>query len=259
MDLEALRKAAQARRTSNLSDGTVFDESGVSQKVKPTWKCEFCTRIFKLEKAFMKHSCDEKRKIDEIKTPIGQSAYMYYSAWMKMMGRSVPPIETFIHSSLYNAFIKFSRHVHHVNMPFPEKFIRLMVQESVQPVLWCRDNVYAMYMQAFDKAMSPQDQFMESVEFLLGYSSRMEIEVGESFNRMGVEQFLMNVQKRKLSPWFLAASSVFKAWIKTLDSLESSQVEASVKVGSLMIRISSDPEQMNVFAEFCRTCREFNL
>ena len=54
----------------------------------------------------MKHNCEEKKRLDEIRSPIGQSAYQYYSNWMRENGRSVPPLETFIHSSLYNTFIR---------------------------------------------------------------------------------------------------------------------------------------------------------
>lgn len=260
MDLEALRRAAASRRAGNANDVTLnYDEAGVSQKVAPVWKCEYCSRTYKFEKVFMKHVCDKKRKIDEIRSPVGQSAYQYYAGWMRENGRSVPPIETFIHSSMYNTFIRFAKHIHHVNMPAPENFIRLMVAQNVAPTLWCRDNVYAMYMKSFDKAMPPEEQFMQSVEFLLEYSSRREVDVRDAFADMGVEKFLGHVQKRKLSPWFLAASSVFKTWVKTLEAIDSAHVEASVQVGALMISVSSDPKKMTMFTEFCRTCREFNL
>lgn len=260
MDREALKQAALARRAQSESEGgLVFNDVGVSQKVAPVWKCDYCSRTFKFEKVFMKHVCPEKTRIDEMKSPVGQAAYAYYGDWMRASKRSVPPIETFIHSSFYTTFVKFSKHVLRVNMPAPQNFIRMMVNEKVMPSLWCRDNVYAMYMKSFDDAMPPEEQFMQSVEFLLSLAAQEDLAVEEVFDNMGVEKFLINVQKRKLSPWFLAASSVFRAWIKRLEPFDASRVEDSVKVGALMIRISSNDKQSTMFGEFCRTCREFNL
>lgn len=254
MDREALKRVAKARRAQ--SD---CEEGFKNQKKTPEWKCDYCSRSFKHEKVFMKHVCPEKLRIDEMKSPLGQSAYAYYGEWMRISKRSVPPIETFIHSSFYTTFIKFAKHVLRVNMPAPQNFIRMMVGAKVMPTLWCRDNVYAMYMKSFDEAMPPEEQFMQSIEFLLSYAESEKLSIEDVFGNMGVEKFLLNVQKRKLSPWFLAASSVFRTWIKSLDSFDATRVEDSVKVGALMIRISSNDKQSSMFGEFCRTCREFNL
>lgn len=252
MDRETLKKMAQNRRVEAEHDNE-------SAPLTPVWKCDFCGKAFKFEKVFMKHVCPEKARIDEMKTPIGQAAYAFYSDWMKTSRRSVPPIETFIHSSFYTTFIKFARHVKRVNMPAPQNFIRLMVNEQIAPSLWCRDNVYAMYMKTFDEAVPPEEQFIQSVEFLLTFADQEKIDAKDAFATMGIEKFLLMVQRRKLSPWFLAASSVFRNWIKQLDSTESSVVEDSVKVGALMIRISSNEQHSKMFGEFCKTCREFNL
>lgn len=207
----------------------------------------------------MNHRCEEKNRIEEMRTVIGQNAYSYYSEWMRKSKRAIPPVETFIHSSYYNSFIRFAHHVEKVSMPGPMVFIKFMIDQKMLPALWCRDNVYAMYMQQFDNEVTPETQYIDSVDFMHDWAFKHEIEVPKVFETMGVDRLLNNVQKRKLSPWFLATSSVFREWKSTLDGFDGTRVEDAVKVGALMIRIKSDPDMMKLFGELCRASKEFNL
>lgn len=252
MDRETLKAKAQSRREVN-------EDSESYVRLAPTWDCEYCKRSFKLEKAFMRHHCEERSRIEFMRSVEGQNAYAYYSDWMRASGRSVPPIATFIHSSFYTTFVKFALHVQRVSMPAPQAFIKMMVAQKVQPSLWCRDNVYAMYMQQYEKGNTPEMQYIDSVDFAYEYSLKHEIDITKIFSHMGIEKFLNYVQKRKLSPWFLATSSVFRTWLKTLEGFDAQRVEESVKVGALMIRIKSNPEMTKLFGDFCKATKEFNL
>lgn len=251
MDRESLKRKTASRKNN--------PENGEYKKYSPTWDCAYCKKNFKFEKSFMKHFCKEKSRIEYIRSPLGQVTYSYYSEWMRANKRSVPPIETFIHSSFYTTFCKFAEHVERVKLPSPGLFIKTMVKHDIQPSLWCRDNVYAMYMAIYEKEVTPEMQFVDSADYLYEYALRNDVEVDKAFEDMGVEYFLKQVQKRNLSPWFLAASAVFRAWLKTLSPIDAQRVEESVKVGALMIRIRGSAEMTKMFSDFCKATKELGL
>lgn len=251
MEREALRQKVASRKNNEQSQDTQYTPA--------SWDCEYCKKSFKFEKSFMKHFCKEKSRLEYLRSPTGQVTYSYYRDWMRANKRSVPPPETFIHSSFFTTFCKFAEHVNRVMLPSPELFITTMVKHNIQPSLWCRDNVYAMYMGIYEKEVTPETQFLNSIDYLYEYSLRNDVELQKSFESMGVEYFLKQVQKRNLSPWFLAASTVFRTWLKQLPQEGAKRVEESVKVGALMIRIRGNAELTKLFGEFCKATKEFNI
>lgn len=253
MDRETLRNQAASRRNS-----VAVEAPQIERKVK--WKCEFCEHEFAHERVFMKHVCKERLRIEELRGPIGQAAYLYYSEWMRLNKRSVPPIETFASSSYYLAFIKFANHVRRVNMPNPSGFVRAMVENgNVQPSLWCRDNVYAMYLQGYDKIVSPTKQFLDSVDCVLEYSNDTAIAPAEVFESFGVTKILSLVQKRKLSPWFLVSSSAFRTYMAQQTEIDKDRLESGIQVGAMIMRIQQDPKNTALFTEFTKATKELGL
>lgn len=252
MDREQLRSQAASRRNSAVA------EEAPTRKVK--WTCDFCQHDFASERTFMKHNCRERQRIEELRGPIGQAAYSYYGEWMRLNKRSVPPIDTFATSMNYNAFIKFANHVRRVNMPNPSGFVKAMVDNgNVQPVLWCRDNVYAMYLQGYDKIVSPTTQFLGSVDLMMEYAKEYNCKPSEVFAQIGVTKILDLVQKRKLSPWFLVSSSAFRSYMSSRNETESDRLEGGVQVGAMIMRIQQSPSNIELFTEFSKAARELEL
>lgn len=251
MDREALRSQAAARR--NLAEV----EQAPARKVK--WTCEFCKHDYASERTFMNHRCHEREKMEELRSAIGQAAYGYYSEWMRCNKRSVPPIETFAESSYYGTFIRFANHVRRVSMPSPTGFIRVMTEQKILPTLWCRDNVYAMYMQGYDKAVPPTTQFLASVDFMAELAVDYNVPMDKVFDEVGVEKLLTFVQKRKLSPWFLVSSKVFRAFMKRCDPIDIDRLESGVQVGAMIMRIQQNKEMTKLFTEFATATNELGL
>lgn len=251
MDRETLRSQAASRRNH-------VDAAPSTRKVK--WTCEFCAHDFASERIFMKHYCKERLRLEELRGPIGTAAYAYYSDWMRLNKRSVPPIETFGSSSYYNAFVRFATQVHRIKMPNPSGFVKAMVENgNVQPSLWCRDNVYAMYLQGYDKIVSPTKQFLESVDLISEYANEQSIRRAQVFEVMGVDKILELVQKRKLSPWFLVSSSAFRDFMKSRNEVDADRLEGGVQVGAMIMCIQQSPTNIALFTDFSKATKELNL
>lgn len=251
MDRESLRNQSASRRNN-------VEEPVMVRKVK--WTCDFCQHDFVSERIFMKHMCKERLRIEELRGPVGQAAYIYYTEWMKLNKRSVPVIETFASSSYYNSFLKFANHVKRVNMPNPSGFVKAMVENgNVQPSLWCRDNVYAMYLQGYDKVVSPTNQFLGSIDLIMELAQDFDVPPKQVFEAIGVQKILDLVQKRKLSPWFLVSSGAFRAYMASRDEVETDRLEGGVQVGAMIMRIQQHPKNVELFTEFSKATKELGL
>jgi len=250
MDREALKSKAASRR----------NPSGEEPKQKTIWHCEYCERPFATESGFMKHECRGKAKIDELRGVVGQTAYAYYCEWMKLNRRTVPPIETFASSTRYPSFIRFAKWVKAVRLPQPNDFIRAMVENgNVPPPLWCRDNAYALYLQCYDKVVPPTIQFLNSYEVISDLALELHVDIDDIFEEIGATEILILIEKRKLSPWFLIASGVFRNWLTTQLQEDQDKLEGALQIGAMLSRVSHD-EQLKIYlTEFSRAAKELGL
>lgn len=243
MDREALRKAAANRR----SDATVTPVAA------PSWHCEFCLRDFQTENGFMNHHCAERERLEEMKSPRGTSAYAFYSEWMRLQKRSVPPAERFMTSRQYNYFIKFVDWSEKTAIPNPNQFIKVMVETGTQPVLWCRDTTYAMYLQWYDNAYPPAEQFLETFDRLTNFARELNVPLNEVYAALGARDLSRLVRRRKLSPWLLVVSPNFLKWVQSLPSVERDMVGEAINFGAYAAKLNQYPELAREFRTACES------
>jgi hypothetical protein len=194
----------------------------------PEWKCEFCSKVFTSETYFMRHSCREKIRYEELSTPIGQAAYMFYCDWMKYYKRKAPSKDTFGTSRYYGAFIAFAQHVKKLNLSNPDKFLELMCSKDISPMLWRRDQCYSMYLEWVDKKQDPLEHVKTSIETLLDVSEAENVELSDVFVYLGEKKICELIKLRKLSPWFLFCSKKFTDFLKTISKEESIEMSAVI-------------------------------
>lgn len=206
---------------------------------------------------FMRHRCKEKIRHEELRSPIGQAAYQYYAHWMRLQKHSVPSIDTFAESKFYTTFIKFAQHATKVHIPSVEQFIRIMVENGkVPPGLWCRDNVYSMYMKAYDAAVPPLDQFMAALDLLQAEAADHKVELADIFKELGVDTLESLIKKRKLTFWLLLASAKFRSYMLSLSAEDKDRLSNAMNSGAAIARIQQEP---NLFKEFGKATQEVGL
>lgn len=206
VDVENLKNLAASRR-NGVATSTVET---------PGWHCHYCDKNFVNESVFMNHFCKERERHEELRSPIGQAAYGYYSEWMRLYKRKAPPIDTFATSRFYTSFVKFAKHVIVINLPSPEMFIRLMSERDISPMLWCRDQCYSIYLEFYDKSMEPLEQVKNSIVTLMDIAERESIELTNIFVHLGPHRVTELLRLRQLSPWFIFCSAKFGDFLKTL-------------------------------------------
>jgi len=146
----------------------------------------------------------------ELKTPNGQTAWHYYSLWLRQMKRMPPPASTFLSSKFFRTFINFVKFTKSVDLPKPEKFIWLMVQKNYPPTMWMNDDVYVMYIEFIDRQFTPIEQAKISVETLCAIADKHEIALEDVFTVIKGHDIIQMLRTRRLSPWLLLNSRKFR-------------------------------------------------
>lgn len=247
MNREELRNQAAGRRNYAEAD----------EGKRALWKCTYCGHDFISETVFMRHQCKEKARHEELRSPIGQAAYDYYREWMRLQKHSIPPIETFAESKFRSTFVKFAQHAAKVHIPSVKQFIRIMVENGkVPPGLWCRDNVYSMYLKAYDAAVTPLDQFMGSLQVLEELAHELKVPLANVFPAIGVSTLEDLIKKRKLSHWFLLASSKFRSYLLKLSAEDRDRLSAALNADAAVARVM---QEQTLFTEFGKATKEVGL
>lgn len=184
------------------------------------WFCTYCNKRFGNETVFMKHHCEPRRRAAELLSPLGQSAYGLYREWMRQKRFSQPSSAAFVESKYYRAFINFAQLIVDANIAKPERYIQIMIEGEIQPVLWCRDSAYALYLDWADKISDPLDQVQDSINYLMDICEKENVPLAEIFEQQGAQKILSFIRQRRLTPWLLFCSVSFGKFLKTLDGAQ---------------------------------------
>lgn len=193
------------------------------------YECSYCHKPFSTEARFMSHKCKTMERMETMQTIVGQIAYAQYCMWMRMYKRSEPPVETFMISKYYGAFINFAEYSKKMKLPDIEIFIKMMIEQDFSPHLWTNDKVYALYLEYIDRRTTPFKQASITINTLLFLADAAEVDVSEIFTLLNFNEVLQLIRERKLSPWILLTSVKFKQLI-----------------------MNSSPEQQQLFKELIR-------
>lgn len=233
-----------------------LEDSIVTPAKSKNWYCHYCSHHFSGETTFMKHHCEPRRRAQELTSPIGQAAYGYYREWMRQKRFSQPSSIAFLESKYYRSFINFSQLVIDANISDPEKYIQLMVQNDLLPVLWCRDSAYGLYLDWVDRLADPIDQVSTSINYLFDISEKENVQIENIFAHLGPSKLIPLIRARRLTPWLLFCSSSFG---KLLKNLEKDDLKAFNTVVNSSFWASKFQQNQSLIANIKHIAKEVGL
>ncbi len=197
---------------------------------KVTHTCKWCHKVYLRENAYMAHECKQMKREAELKTPIGQAAFDYYQTWMREKKRHSFSPASFLASNYFRTFINFVNFTKQVKLPLPDKFIKLMVQRDYPPTMWINDEVYSQYIGFLDSNIDPMDQVALSIQTLLAYTDKVDIDICDVFEAINPNELIQMVRIRRVSPWLLLFSQKFKQmWVDRLSDEQQSIMESLIQ------------------------------
>ena len=217
------------------------------------YECHFCGQKFKLEARFMKHKCKEMKRDEELRTVVGQAAWLYYQEWMKTGRKLVPNPKSFLGSRYYNAFMRFARHVRKVHLPDVHGFIKFMREHNMEPYMWTSDQVYPKYLEYLDRRSPPTKRANTTIDTFLAIAEKSERDVSEIFDIIDADDVITLLRRRSISPWILLNSDKFKEFYATkTNGEERIIIESLIRPDFWVEKFAKNPkmvETMKVIVE----------
>lgn len=193
------------------------------KKEEAPYQCHYCNKRFQRESSFIKHKCKQMEREEKLRTALGQAAWHYYQSWMRLQRKRVPDDRAFLKSRYYLSFNRFAEFVKKLNLPTPENFIKLMVENDYPPTLWTRDEVYAMYMEHLDRSVSPRELADITAQTLDKLADALECDISEVFDLLNPSEVIELIKQRKLSPWLLLNSPKFFKFLQKVSEENKDQ------------------------------------
>lgn len=228
-----------------------------SPSMQAKFTCRHCHRVFVLENRYLQHKCKQMKRLEELQSPLGQTAWSYYQKWLKAMKRLPPQPNSFLTSKFFRTFVNFSKFAKAVDLPTIDRFVWLMVEKDYPPTIWTNDEVYTLYLEFLDHKTTPMEQVKLSIETLLNWCDKRELDISEAFEKMYPTDVIHLVRTRRLSPWLLLFSSSFKKMFKERISPEQTIIlETLIRPDFWYAKFAEHPEIVVKIKEYIK---ELNL
>lgn len=193
------------------------------------FECKFCNARFVSEDRFLRHRCKQMIRDEQLRTPIGQAAWIYYQKWMKVYHRQVPRSSSFLRSKFFSSFIRFAEFVKKVHLPDPDTFIWLMKEKDISPTIWNNDQVYAIYLEFLDRKGDPKKHAEITVDTLFKVAEAGECQVGDVFEIFTPTEVIQLLRERRISPWILLNSKKFMKFFVCSSAEERIVMESIIR------------------------------
>ena len=204
--------------------------------------CKYCEKEFVREDRYLKHQCEKMRRHEEIKTPVGQGAYILYQMWFTTKKKTPPDINSFLNSKYYLPFVSFAKFVKRVKLANAELYIRMMNDKSIMPSHWTRDDMYVYYIEYIDRKVSPHKQAKLTVNLLIKMADAADCEITEAFDLLTAADIIEMIRQRKLSPWVLLKSKKFHTKCAMMSIEEQGIISKLINVTYWTKKFKSHPD-----------------
>lgn len=183
-------------------------------KKKYNYTCRYCNVGFVREKTYLNHVCTSMKRDAEIKTPEGQAAWGYYRLWFKFQNKLQPNASAFCVSRFYRSFFTFAVFMQKIEMLDSERYVKIMTTNKISPAMWKSPEAYYLYIEAMDSHSTPKDQLVLSVETIINFCDKREIEYHQFYDNINNDELIIMLQVRKLFPWMLLNNNNFKKFFR---------------------------------------------
>lgn len=214
------------------------------------YECKFCNKLYKSEKAFIKHNCKQRVRHVISGTIEGQIAFGLYDKWLFMRHGRYADQDLFKSSRFYNAFISFAKYYKNIKgLPNVDEFIGLMIKLDILPASWTNQKVLSYYLTEMDN-QQPIEKIKKTIDSLDKLANAYECDITDVFEYLEFDTLVSFLKLFKLSPWILLNSKKFMKWLSTLPWEQQYLMDNVIDCDRWKNIFSNDPKNLK-FAKQC--------
>lgn len=215
------------------------------------FKCNHCHTSFVHEDRYLRHHCKQMKRKEDLESPFGQAAWIYYQMWMKNNHRFVAEMKSFLHSKYFNAFLRYAKFVKEVRIPDPELYIQYMIELDMPPAMWTTNTVYVAFIEYLDKKIPAIKNAKITIETLFNLADDLGCDITQVFDKVDPNDFIKLVLQRKVSAWLLLRSPKFNAFYRNVLTKDSRiLLETIIRPKVWAERLKNHPDEIQQIDSF---------
>ncbi len=178
---------------------------GMTEELKPSYKCKYCEREFRKESTLTAHLCEPKRRWQqesETGVQFGLRAYLQFYETTQGSAQ-LKSYTDFVASPYYNAFVKFGRHLVAIRCINSNSFINWLLKNNKKLDHWCKDKFYEEWLYEYIKKEAVQDALERSLRTMEEYASGDNglASFSHYFKYGNHNRICHHITNARISPW----------------------------------------------------------
>ena len=122
--------------------------------------------------------------------------------------------DSFLRSASFPHFVKLIRFGRETHVPDLVLYLKIMVAAERRPNTWINDHSYRLFLEIMNSQAAAPDMIEISAKTIQALAEKNEMGVPAYVLLMGVGEMLQLMRQRRLSPWIILNSDLFKRKIQ---------------------------------------------
>ena len=187
--------------------------------------------------------CEPKRRHLQKNEKWVQNAFIVFRRFYQIHQKNTKEktYDDFCNSAYYNAFVKFGRHMMHINPLYPEKYIDYVILSKIKLDHWARDDLYEEYLIETLKVEPIESALQRSIATMMDWAEEQHAQWADYFRLVNTNRAVAHIQQGKISPWLLLGCTAGKNLLKSLNDEQLQLVSKIIALDFWTQRIKSSP------------------
>jgi len=184
-----------------------------------THQCRYCEKTFQRENSLAVHVCEPKRRFqeqDETGVRLGLQAYLRFYE-ITQGSAKLKTFDDFARSPYYRAFVKFGRYCVAIRAVNTARFIDWIVEKNKKIDHWCRDSVYAEYLQDYLQREHVNDALSRAIEHSIKWAEIHNHPAHDVLRYGNDNATAYAVSTGRISAWVLYNCESGQQWLENMD------------------------------------------
>jgi hypothetical protein len=216
------------------------------------YQCEFCGKEFARAKTLVDHLCTKKlRHIQkqDSNVRIGFQTWLFFRKYNKIRGDA--SYEKFCNDKLYNAFVRFGKHVIDIQAISPENFITFIIKNTVRIDDWVKDHVYEMYLREVSKKEPPEVSLERTILLMEQWALEHDKLWTDFFRELNTNVAVQWIKSGRISPWVLYHANTADELFKRMDDEQLTKIYETVNPKFWKLKFARQKEDVKFVKDTC--------
>ena len=194
-------------------------------------KCTYCGKTFTRERTLQVHMCEPKRRYLQRDEKWVVNGFLVFQRFYQIHQNNTKPktYDDFVASAYYNAFVKFGRHMMHINPLYPDKYIDYVILSKIKLDHWARDDLYEKYLIDTLKIEPLESDLQRSIATMMDWAEEQNVQWSDYFRLVNTNRAVSHIQQGRISPWLILGCNPGKKMLNSFTDEQLTIVEKYIE------------------------------